>query len=52
MKYFTAILGLIIWSLLTLALTISLIGIIVIMVLDANDQYTDIPRELLKVFKS
>ena len=52
MKYFTAILGLILWSLLTVVLTISLVGIIVIILLDFNDGYTSIPKRLLKVFES
>lgn len=46
MKYFAAILGLLIWGIFTIILICTILGLLVI----GDEAYLDIPHKLLKVF--
>lgn len=49
MKYFAAILGLFFWLITTVILALSVIGLLVVILID---DYNEIPTRLLKVFNS
>lgn len=48
MKYFAAVLGLLIWFVFTLLLIISIVGLVIV----EDKQYLDIPHKLTEVFEN
>lgn len=48
MKYFAAVLGLLVWGILTIILSITIIGLVAIV----DNDYLKIPHKLLKVFEN
>jgi hypothetical protein len=51
MKYLAAILALVVWGLLTLALVVSVLGIAVLLIAAEESEWFKIPEKLVKVFE-
>lgn len=51
MKYLVAIIGLLIWGLITFFLAVSLLGLVALFIMAEDSEWFKIPEKLVKVFE-